>query len=107
MKKLFIGILTLIISHSAFSTRENVSCTLSRDGGHAWTINTSIEDEKVFLGNQDEYSFYLKKQSNQYELEIYNRNMPSRQYAQGDMSNGIGWAIWTRDILLEISCHPR
>lgn len=107
MKKLIIAILTLVISQSAFSARENVTCTLTRDGGHAWTINTSIEDEKVFLGNQDEYSFYIKKQEGQYELEIYNRNMPSRQYAQGDLNKGIGWAIWTRYILLEIFCQPK
>jgi hypothetical protein len=81
-------------------------------------VNTKIVSEKTLTiaanasaGYAQVEDFSLKINNlgaSKFEIEVFDPNTPSRNYADGFLrSSGdeVSWALWSRDILLETSCH--
>ncbi len=101
-----------IILLTILSTAQgSVNCIAKKDSQTIWDVSKTIpEQKKVLLSRFEEFSFYLKRISRfEYELEIYDKFTPARNYASATIWNKstLNWSLWRRDILLSISCSSQ
>lgn len=102
MKKL---IFTILLGLSTNLFAETVYCQAKLSTQTIWETKVELNSQKVKVGEVEHYQIFLKQNSNNYSLEIYDPMTPSRQYAEGSLEKGLSWALWTRDILLEVKCE--
>jgi len=99
MKFLFLFLISLNLSATEIScfVEKNLSPVLE------FTEEVAV-GERISIGEIDQFKFYLKSLNyNQFEIEIYDRETPSRQYTEGSGEN-LKWTLWSREVLLNINC---
>jgi hypothetical protein len=106
MKKAFL-LVTILFGQTSMAT--DFLCKLSIDGENVYSTIIQLHDkEKLVYAKLDGVDFSLRNKAEQaYEIEIYDRNSPSRTYIEGPLANStdkLSYAFWNRDFLLETSC---
>lgn len=104
MKKV---LLTLLSSSLIYAS--SINCNVKKELTTISSVDISFARSiKVEIDSFDEFQFLVSKLDNDYyEIEVYDKNQPSRSYSKGKLSNSgesLNWTLWTRDYLLEVEC---
>lgn len=107
MKKSATVFLLMAISSIAFA--EDITCQILRSGEVVNESTISVDQNaKVHYGKEGGYQFMLNNHGeSKYEIEVFDSNGESRNYALGTLKTAtdkISWTFWSRDMLIESSC---
>lgn len=107
MIKIIFSVL-LLISTQAFA--EDLLCVVSRNTEQISQQKISVlKNTTALYFDLHPYQFKIKNNGEaQFEIEIYDRETPSRSYITGFLhspSDEVKWLLWNREILLETSCR--
>ncbi|WP_127716844.1 hypothetical protein [Halobacteriovorax sp. HLS] len=106
MKK-FITALMLMMSVTSFAVKMN--CVVEHNSQEIFQESFTVQAQSTLAFFKfDQYTFMMTEKNNaKFELEVLDLATPSRSYAVSKLekSNDIlEYALWSRDILLEVKC---
>ncbi len=96
-----------ILALSIFSftaSAESLICLAKQNSTVVFEKRIDLEKSKIFVGEVEQFQIFVQKISNIVSIEVFDPNIPSRQYAEGSADLGLKWVLWNRDILLEVEC---
>ena len=106
MKNIFFASL-LLLSVNSFASNLLCSLKVNLETIDEREIEVSAK-EKVNFTDYENYRFFITNNSNdQYTIEVFDGDTPSRSYATGILKNqndSVKWSLWTRDIILDADC---
>jgi hypothetical protein len=110
MKKYALALISLVAAVNASTAfAEVVLCKVKVNTAEVSLkkVDVKVGDSEVFAENSG-FRFRVKNYGmGKFELDVFDPATPSRNYAEGLLKSAtdeVGWALWTRDILLEASC---
>ena len=107
MSKLTVFFCTFALSTSAFSSQ--IFCKIKLNSELVYKTQFEETQKKVILGKYNDYQISItKKGPSTFEIEAYNREIPSRTYALGTLDSSadqVSLDLWTRKVLLQSSCE--
>jgi hypothetical protein len=86
------------------------NCEITYNAQKSAPILVSVAAEKsptLFLDNELFEMKLTRVKGNQFELEIYDREKPTRAYSRArieEAGDTIGYTLWEREALLEVDC---
>lgn len=106
MKRL-VTALMLMSSINIFAAKVN--CVVEHNSQEIFQESFMVEDQgSIDFFKFDQYKFMMtSKSSNKFELEVLDYAIPSRSYAVSKLDRSediLEYALWSRDILLEVKC---
>lgn len=108
--KQFLILFSSILFLSSNLMAEELVCKTSLSTVVVSENTVAVEKgERVLFEEFDGYHLWVKNLGDhRYELEVFDESGPSRGYASAflhDQRDELGWATWTRNILLETACR--
>ncbi len=102
------SILLLLITFSGSLAAMELDCSVTQNTDLVWNGKVSVENgERTFIVSQQQFKFFVKNLGQSgLELEVYDRQTPSRQYLQGNGAQ-LKWTLWSRSILIELNCRQQ
>tara|TARA_B110001454_G_C12723226_1_gene435958 strand:- start:20962 stop:21300 length:339 start_codon:yes stop_codon:yes gene_type:complete len=112
MKTLFATFTVLFVTASGYGI--TLDCSASHNTKVIYTQRINIDTRsrgEVKLPQVDYITPKLKSMgNNQYEIEVFNPNVPARYYSTAVLKTAgdfVKWASWDRDAIFEIGCVQR
>jgi hypothetical protein len=113
----FLSLTFLTVPQPALAATRSVAdqppfaeCVMKQNGiilTKAWVNEAPTQEKPQLLGDTGQHELKLLKRGDRYEIEAYDREEPSRTYANGTFTANevLELTIWKRAFLLEVTCH--
>jgi hypothetical protein len=104
-------LLFLLLLTTPLLAQNRFACQVMMDTRHLFSETFTIPygHQNFIIGELDEFVFFMSSRSKDiFELQILDRQAPSRSYAMAQLSPSsplLGMSIWKREFLIDIQCQ--